>query len=89
MQVNLWVELDSDGGVLRASDTVRHQLFPLFGGDLGFSALVRARPDLAAALARRGGHLRIALGHGATLTQFDVEVDQGAGVIRVDWDPEF
>lgn len=78
MQVNLWVELDSDGGVLRASDGVRHQLFPLFGADLGMSALVRARPDLAAALARRAGYLRVALGHGATLSQFDVEVGQGA-----------
>lgn len=78
MQVNLWVELDNDGTVLRASNDVRQQLFPLFGSDLGFTALVKARPDLAAALARRGGHLRVALGHGATMTQLDLEIDQGA-----------
>ena len=51
MIVNLWVELDNDGAVLRASDGVRQQLAPLFGADLGFPAVVRARPDLAAALA--------------------------------------
>ena len=70
MIVNLWV--------LRASDGVRQQLAPLFGADLGFPAVVRARPDLAAALARRAGRVRVALGHGATMTQLDLEVAQGA-----------
>lgn len=78
MSVNLWVELDNDGAVLRASDAVRQHLSPLFGADLGFPALVRARPDLAAALARRAGRVRVALGHGATMTQLDLEVAQGA-----------
>ena len=58
MIVNLWVELDNDGAVLRASDGVRQHL--------------------AAALARRAGRVRVALGHGATMTQLDLEVAQGA-----------
>ncbi len=77
MSLNLWVELDLDGDLLRASDAVRQHLVPLYGADLGFPALVRSRPDLRAALARRDGRLRIALGHGSTLGQYDVVVDAG------------
>lgn len=77
MSLSLWVELDQDGNLLRASDDVRQQLMPLYGSDLGFPLLVRSRADLRAALARRAGSLRVALGHGATLAQYDLEVDAG------------
>lgn len=77
MSVNLWVELDAEGNVLRASDGVRKELIPLFGADLGFPALVRSRADLRAALGRRAGKVRVALGHGATLSQYDVKIGSG------------
>ncbi len=77
MSYNLWVELDLEGNILRASDGVRQHLAPLYGNDLGLPALVRSHPDLKAALARRAGQLRVALGHGPTLAQYDLEVDSG------------
>lgn len=83
MSSNLWVELDLEGSLLRASDAVRAQLVPLYGSDLGLPALVRSRADLRAALARRAGRLRLGLGHGATLAQYDVVVAAGGQGARV------
>ena len=74
----LWVELDDDGCVLRASDSVRHELMPLFGADLGLPLRVAVRTDLRAALARRAGRVRVGLGHGAVRGQFNLDVTEGS-----------
>lgn len=91
MSVSAWVELDGEGNVLRASDAVRQGLVPLYGADLGLPALVARRLDLAAALARKAGRVRVALGHGATLAQYDLSLDPGAVGVRVGLEeaPEF
>lgn len=78
----LWIELDANGAVLRASDGVRQHLTPIYGADLGLPALVRGRADLRAALARRAGSVRIGLGRGATLAQWNLDISPGAVGIR-------
>lgn len=67
---------------MRASDRVRQDLIPLFGSDLGLPALVRGRPELAAALARGAGRLRVTLGFGPTLRRYNLDLSPGAVGVR-------
>lgn len=78
----LWIEVDAVGGLLRASDGVRQDLLPVYGGDLGLPALVRSRADVRAALARRAGRVRLGFGHGATLSQWNLDLSAGVHGVR-------
>ena len=79
----LWIEVDEDAAILRASDSVKRLLEPMFGPDLGLKAILPARPDIAAAIGRKSGRARVGLGHGQSRTQFDLTMDEGGQGCRL------
>ena len=79
----LWIEVDEEAAILRASDSVKQLLEPAFGADLGLKAILQSRPDLAAAIGRKSGRARIGLGHGDRRTQFDLTIDEGGQGARL------
>ncbi len=79
----LWLEVDDQGRILRRSEEVA-QLFVSFDPPVvGLERLLERRTDVRAAIGRRAGAVRFALGRGTERMAFDVEVAAGASGARL------
>lgn len=74
----LWVETDEHGKILRAAPEVHALFASLDPPESSLERVVNARVDVAAAVRRRAGFVRIGLGHGRGRCVFDALITEGA-----------
>ena len=80
---SLWLEVDDEGRIHRRSEEVQ-DLFAAFDPRItDFARLMQRRADIRAAVLRRAGFVRFALGRGPGRITFDAELDAGGSGARM------